>query len=166
MFSILPFKRKKVNKAPEDTQHVIAYGIVHKCLKIQSKWAAYMQRKSEQLSSHGKKYLLVLFCFLAGGASIYTIADNLSSSKKKAFTIPALSIPVHIGKAGEERKYPTIIITKAQIDKIRRFQRYMDSLDQSTDGKRLRDSILLFRPGLMDSLRFIENLYQLQSPNQ
>jgi len=36
----------------------------------------------------------------------------------------------------------------------------MDSLARSPSGKILYDSIISQRPGLMDSVRFIENYYQ------
>ena len=45
------------------------------------------------------------------------------------------------------------------MEKITSFRKYMDSLGRSPTGKKMHDSIVLNRPGLLDSLTIIENYY-------
>ncbi|ULT38451.1 hypothetical protein KRR40_25400 [Niabella defluvii] len=51
-------------------------------------------------------------------------------------------------------------MSEAEYSRIKRFRVYMDSLARSPAGRTLYDSIIYHRPGLMDSVRFIENYYQ------
>lgn len=50
-------------------------------------------------------------------------------------------------------------MSKENYLKVHLFKEYMDSLARSATGKAVYDSILISRPGLMDSVRFIENNY-------
>ena len=51
-------------------------------------------------------------------------------------------------------------VSEAEYSRIKKFRMYMDSLARSPSGKILYKSITRHRPGLMDSVRFIENYYQ------
>ena len=166
MFSSLSYKRKKNKNLHSDAQDRIANGIVLKCMRIQSKWADYLQGKTERLSSRVKKYGLIGFCVLFGGFSLYLTINGFNKRSSKKFSVAPIIVPEHTGKAGEQNTRATIIITKKEFQKIERFRHYMDSLGQSVAGREVRNSILRFRPGLMDSIRLIQNLYQLQTSNK
>lgn len=160
----LSFKHKRPqNKQIENNSHdTIANNIAQKCIKFQEQSATYMQRKSERLSDQAKKFVLVLFFLLSCGYCLYLISEGFFNSKSKTFSIAPIKIPEHLSKAGDKNK-GTVIVSKAEYERIHRFKLYMDSLARNASDKRLYESILSRRPGLMDSIRVIENLYQLQS---
>lgn len=62
----------------------------------------------------------------------------------------------------DEKIRATSIVAKEEYEKIQRFRQYMDSLERSPSGKKLYNSILINRPGLLDSIILIENIYQSQ----
>ncbi|WP_162944812.1 hypothetical protein [Flavisolibacter nicotianae] len=74
-----------------------------------------------------------------------------------------IRVPVHATQSGEENTWSPLLITKMEVERIERFRRYMDSLGESPTGRKHRDSLLALSHGLMDSLRMIETLYQLQT---
>lgn len=160
----LSFKHKSSQKQQiENTaQDRIATSIVHKCIKVQEQCGTFMQHQTERLSGRVKKFMIVIFFLLSGGYSLYLIAESLISHKSKPLSIAPIKVPEHTGKSGNENTKAPVIVSKAEYEKIRRFRFYMDSLARSPSGKKVYDSILNQRPGLMDSVLFIENIYQLQ----
>jgi hypothetical protein len=56
-----------------------------------------------------------------------------------------------------------MIVSKADYQGIIRFRGYMDSLTRSPAGKAAYDSIIFSRPGLLDSIRILEKIYQSQT---
>lgn len=163
MFLSFKHKRSQKDHIENDAQDKIAIGIVNKTIKIQEQCAIFMQLQIERLSGRVKKFLLVMFFLLSGGYSLYLIAESLISHKSKSFSISPIKIPQHTGKADDENIQPFIMVTTEEYGNIQNFRHYMDSLTQPTKGKRIHDSILKSRPELMDSILFIENIYQLQS---
>jgi hypothetical protein len=57
-------------------------------------------------------------------------------------------------------------ISKEEFQRIENFKSYLDSLAKTNAGKRIFDSIIANRPGLIDSLSIVENLYQTQTTNK
>jgi hypothetical protein len=54
-------------------------------------------------------------------------------------------------------------IGKEEFQRIENFKIYLDSLVESKAGKRIYDSVIAHRPGLIDSLSILENVYQSQT---
>jgi hypothetical protein len=156
-------KREQGQASQHAFQDRMAVAFVRKCIQAQLKWANYMQRRSDKLSASAKKYCLVLCCLLSVGCSLYLILKNFSSSNDKALMVAPINVPLHSTNAGDHNTYSPLLITKAEFQRIERFRRYMDSLNSSVSGKRVRDSILLSRPQLMDSIQVLERLFQLQN---
>jgi hypothetical protein len=163
MFLSFRHKRPQKPHIDSDAQDKIVNSIVHMCIKEQQRCSIFMQRQTQRLSLRIKKFLLVMFLLLSSGYSFYLIAENLISYKSKAFFIEPIKIPKHTCKSGNENIQPDIAVTTEEYLNMQRFQHCMDSLGQTPSGKKVKDSILLSRPGLMDSIHFIENIYLLQS---
>ncbi|ULT42924.1 hypothetical protein KRR40_05095 [Niabella defluvii] len=89
---------------------------------------------------------------LSGGERFYGQKDN-------SITITPIKKPKHATETGET-KTDAAEVSEAEYSRIKNFRVYMDSLARSPSGKALYDSINNHRPGLMDSVRFIENYYQ------
>ncbi len=107
------------------------------------------------------KALLILFCLSAGGDSIYLTVNAITGPEKqqKSFKVDQVDVPKHFDETGDE------IMTDAYVDeetfyKIQGFKKYMDSLKQNKGNQ--YDSILQARPGLMDSVQVLEEIYYSQ----
>lgn len=157
-------KRKTQSSLKGNTaQERLANNMVAACIRFQQRWADFMQLYTERLSRNGKLILLSSFCLIAGSLSIYFIASSLMSRKASSFTIIHHKKSTYAIKSGDENTKVLMIVSKPEYEKIQRFRLYMDSLARSPSCKQFYDSILSHRPGLMDSILLIENIYQSQS---
>lgn len=122
---------------------------------IKVTWARRMDRMTRGLSSSKLKGLLLLFCLIAMGTSIY---NGLS----KRHRIPGMLGSVKRSRLVRVDVYDTIASTGEQViyGRISRFSHYIDDLQTTADGKRRYDSIIMQRPGLLDSLRLFQSLYE------
>lgn len=156
--------KKKLNPAASnDAQDKIAKSIVNRCLQWQRRWADWMQDKTESLSGKGKVIVLLLFSLVVGGYSIYLITVSVFGEQNYALSVTSIKTPQYLSRSGGERLTAASGINKKDYRKVHRFKEYMDSLARSPTGKPIYDSILISRPGLMDSVAFIENSYQSQT---
>lgn len=161
---LLSFRKKKIHDTVKANaaQEKIANHIVSVCFRFQKKWAELMQRYTERLSRNGKLIMFFLFCLIGGSLSLYLIGSSTMPGSASSFTITHFKATPFAGKSGDENTKASIEVTKAEYEKIQRFRLYMDSLARSPSGNKVYDSILKHRPGLMDSVLFIENIYQPQ----
>lgn len=162
MLSLL--RKKKVHDAVKEnaTQERTANRIVSACILFQKKWADRMQCYTESLSGNGKLIMFSLICLLGGSLSLYWIVSSITH-QPVSFTITQFKAVPFARKSGDENTKAVIIVTKADYKKMQHFRYYMDSLFGSASGKKTYDSILQQRPGLMDSIVLLENIYHLQS---
>lgn len=128
---------------------------------LQNRWATWMNRHTQTFSRNTWKLLLVLFVLTAGGYSIYLTIDAFFNANGKSISIIPIKKPAHINETGDAAA-TTPSITDAGYSHIKNFRLYMDSLARSPSGKIIYDSIIMYRPGLMDSIRMIEKYYQQQ----
>jgi hypothetical protein len=149
---ILRNKPQKENKAGSDkAANWLASGIT----KAQGYWANGMDRLFNKLSAGRKKVILISTCVVMALYSTAVIAFSFNRTTvlltKPTAAIQPLSIikPANPGPTG----------IPAYISRIEAYKKYLDSLGQTLDGCRTRDSILQRRPGLLDSLRQIEMIY-------
>jgi hypothetical protein len=132
-------------------------------LRLQYKCAHWLERKTAHLSR--KNWIMILFSFtvFTGGCSIYLIVNSLWGNRTKNITITPITKPTN---AVEEKTIQlNAIINTTEFEKIVRFRRYMDSLGRSPTGKKLHDSIVHYRPGLLDSISIVEHYYHSQFKN-
>jgi hypothetical protein len=134
-------------------------------LRFQHKCAHWLERKTAYLSR--KSWIIILFCFtvFTGGCSIYLIVNSFSGNTTKSITVTPITKPTNAVPFKEKPMQLNVAISKTEFEKIVRFRRYMDSLGRSPTGKKLHDSILQFRPGLLDSITIIEHYYHSQFKN-
>jgi hypothetical protein len=154
-------KKQNIGKHYEMQDHFLK-SIVHTCIRWQSRWAFWMQRKAEKLSNKGKLIMLLVFVLLTGSYSLYLVGKSFSGNSKPSFSITSIKKPAHVQENGDKSKHTNAVISKSEYERIHRFKQYMDSLAHSSTGKVLYDSIVALRPGLMDSIQLIENIYQSQ----
>lgn len=122
-----------------------------------------MQCKTEGLSRKAKKRCLTLFCLFSVGCSLYLIIESFTRTSKQNLGVAPINVPMHSTQTGDEGTRSLLLMTKKEVEKIERFRHYLDSLGRSASGVKIRDSLLSLRHGLMDSMRVIEKLYELQT---
>jgi len=138
----------------------IAQLIAQKFMRVQRKLSDEMQKKAEHLSVTGKKMCLIIFSLIGIGISIYIITGNIFyKSTLPHFFLSPIPISKHVL---ENANRNSVIIPKAEFNKIENFKKYIDSLSKSTSGINIKDSILKSRPLLMDSVNQLVELYQLE----
>ena len=108
------------------------------------------------------KLILIGFCFCAGGYSLYLIINSVIShdKKQKAFEVQQVDVPKHLNKSGDECVVVEPMVDEVTWQQIKDFRHYMDSLKQNKKVE--YDSILQARPGLMDSVQMLEQIYLSQ----
>jgi hypothetical protein len=157
-------KRKKTGTTETvESNDKILRQMVNTCLRLQTGWALWMGRRTERLSRKTLFLLLLTFTALAGGYCIYLIGQSFMGNQANAISITPIRKPGHVLQAGDVASQPDMIVSKTDYQGIIRFRGYMDSLTRSPAGKAAYDSIVLSRPGLLDSIRFIEEIYQSQT---
>ena len=154
------FKKRK----GEDKEHLLKDRLANRIagflLSAQSRFAVFMGLKTSSMSTKTKWLSLTVFCVAFGGLSIYAFVEVFEDNRK-AIKPSQVSVPKHYDGAGPKiKEHP---VSEKDIKRINRFKKYMDSLHLSLGGKRVYDSILKTRPGLMDSIHAIEKIYYSQS---
>jgi hypothetical protein len=134
-------------------------------LRLQYKCAHWLERKTAHLSR--KSWIVILFCFIVftGGCSIYLIVNSLSGTVVSDITVNQISKPTNTVSFEEAPMQLNATISKTEFEKMVRFRRYIDSLGRSPTGKKRYDSILQYRPGLLDSISIVEQYYHSQFKN-
>ena len=151
---------KRKYPAVAETRQKVAGRIALWMAKLQTAFATYMDRKINPLPVKQKRWLLFGFCFLL---SLYCLSLLLApfTTERKKVTIKVE--PIQFAKPQQkEKQHSAVFIPKEQYNRIHAFKLYLDSLAESKTGRRLYDSIVGSRPGLMDSLKMIEAYYQIQ----
>ena len=159
------FKKKKKELQSEEKTTMsdkVAGKIAGVGIKAQRLFAEKMNKLFMKTDYKRLKLILISFCFSAGGYSIYLIADSVFSPerKQKSFEIQQMDIPKHFNKTGDETLMPEATIDEQTYLQIQDFRKYMDSLKLNRTKE--YDSILQARPGLMDSVQVLEQIYLSQ----
>lgn len=159
------FKKKKKEVQSDDKTTVsdkVAGKIAGVGIKAQQLFAEKMNRIFMKTDFKRLKLLLIFFCVSAGGYSIYLIVNSVFSPerKQKVLEIQQMDIPKHFNKSGDETIIPEATIDEQTYLQIQDFRKYMDSLKLNRTNE--YDSILQARPGLMDSVQVLEQIYLSQ----
>jgi hypothetical protein len=133
-------------------------------LKIQSRFSDFMNASTKNIPAKNIKIILIAFCLFGGGFSIYLIGEAILKPDKeqKEYKIDQVNVPKYYDRNGNEELEADQYVDQETYQRIEAFERYMDSLAQNTTGRTIHDSILIVRPGLMDSLKMLKEIYQSQ----
>jgi hypothetical protein len=159
LFSRLPEKRAQVPDYSSLTGRLI---------RAQRRLADYLNGKAQQIPTRRQQWYLAVFCLQLGGASLYLIVDALwlTPHTRSIITVEHLSRPAHIRSPPPEPFASGDENTPPELGRIRQFRQYLDSLRQSPAGMQHYESLVQDRPGLLDSLALLEQLYpSLQNPH-
>ena len=153
----LLFKRKEKN--PASKPNMVSRRIHTGYKYLQGGWAGWMKKRTRNFSHRTWIIVLVFFILSGSTCSIYIATKAFLMNKGNSIMITPIKKPRRVMETGEE-KITGPEISQAEYNRIKQFRIYMDSLVRSPSGKIHYDSITSLRPGLMDSVRLIENYYQ------
>lgn len=158
-------KRKNTGASGETVTGKASTGIAKLIGGMQNRFAEALNKKTAKLTQRGKVILLIVFCIVFGGGSVYIMIDGLRSSNSSSQILKpgVVRVPKHVDKTGEGAPSIKAYITSDDMRRIKRFRRFMDSLKSTRQGLLIHDSIMKARPGLMDSLQEVERLYGVDS---
>jgi hypothetical protein len=156
---------KKRERKSSDTidQPAIIRNVTDKVITVQHKIADRLNERAATWQPERIKVALILFCLLFGITSLTIMVKAIWTVKPdNSVVIKHVKIPVYIGHTQDEVAIPDHFISKKEYNRLEQFRIYMDSLDGSTNGIKIKDSILSQRPKLLDSLAMVEQLYNKQ----
>ena len=149
---------KQKKEAPKNGLLILGLFSLYKWL--QKAWAKWMSNKTKSISKRALTIALVIFVSLTSSYCIYLGLHAITGkSKGNAFTVTSIKRPRHLTESGAMES-PLPPVSKQEYRRIQNFRLYMDSLARSPTGRNIYDSIIATRPGLMDSVRYIEKKYQ------
>ena len=114
----------------------VATKIVNLLLKVQVKFSKVMSSFIKKFSVKKLKVLLVVFCLLGGGSSIYLIAEAFIKGEHSALKIEKIKFPEFYDQDSDLQTGKTI--DPKSYEALQSFRKYIDSVQKV----RLRDSIL------------------------
>ena len=130
-------------------------------IRIQSGFALIMNKQFSGLPTKKIKVFLVLFCFGSGGWSLYYMGSAFFGNHKKSILkTDHVQIPEHYDRSGEEAVHQGNLIDEFTWRDLHAFKNYIDSL--KANRPKQYDSINRERPGLVDSLAALEEIYYSQ----
>jgi hypothetical protein len=159
------YRRKQQDKETGDkvtASDRVAEKIAAAAIKLQQLFAEKMNRLFMKTDFKRLKIILILFCICTGGYSIYLIANSVISADRKqnSFEVQQMDVPKYFDKTGDENLIPEAYVDEETYHQVKQFRNYMDSLKQKRRNE--YDSILQARPGLMDSVQMLEQIYLSQ----
>ena len=140
--------RKHNPETKTSTTDKAAGWIANAILKLQGKFADKLDMASASWKRKQQWIFLYMICVVFGGLSTVCVIQSFDKSKKGLSKPAAIKVPRNIYK---ER---SVKITENEFKKVQAFKR---SLDSASKKKLLEE-----RPGLMDSLEMVEQLYYSQ----
>lgn len=141
--------RKRKKKAKENPlQDKVAGSIAGGLICLQTKFSNLMSKLFMNMKAKRIKMWLVMFCIISGGLSIYFFISALIAKPKATIKIDKVKMPQHVDQSGVEIK--VIPVPDEVFQDIQDYKKYMDSLGEP------------IRPGLLDSIKIIEEIYVQQ----
>ncbi|CAA9197273.1 hypothetical protein FLA105534_01551 [Flavobacterium bizetiae] len=123
-------------------------------------WAREMNRITSGLSREKLIAFLLVFTGFSSAISLSILYRGLVSGTSPVVSMERISVQVHLHERRIKRASKSFFISPREYKSITGARQYLDSLKGSAEGKKTYDSIILGRPGFLDSLFFIENYYK------
>jgi len=160
---MLLFKKRNGKTDEHPLRDKAARVIAKFLLRMQTKFSEFMNANAKNIPLKRLKIFLAAFCLFGGGFSIYLIAEAIfKKDKQPLIKIDKVNVPKYYDQRGSDELQTGQYVDEETFKGIQSFERYMDSLKQSESGRTLHDSILIARPGLMDSIRMLKEIHNSQ----
>jgi hypothetical protein len=126
--------------------------------KVQAGWAQSMERLTAGMNRKG--WIIAMLCLILciGGYSSYLIIHAFTGQPSVPLKNAQIKKPEYSNRTGEPKAIAKI--TEAEYERIVKFHKYMDSLAAEPSGNATYKNIMAQRPGLLDSIKQVEQYYQ------
>ncbi|MFH7012414.1 hypothetical protein ACHRV5_11105 [Flavobacterium sp. FlaQc-52] len=154
-------KKSESNNLGKSAKNTLWQAFDKANLKLQHRCANWLERKTSHFTP--LHWMAILFCFIlvAGSCSIYLMVKSITGDSDKNISVTPIVKPTNLAPLKKPTELNTIL-SKTEFEKMIRFRSYIESMERDSATKATYDSIVAYRPGLLDSLRLIEHYYQLQ----
>lgn len=126
---------------------------------LKDTWAKKMSSITSDLSKKSLVLLLVVFVVFTSSICFSIVYKAIVLDSSTVIKNEVVFKPAQINsKRTDDLK--SFSVSPTEYKRIIHWSLYLDSLKESSWGKKTYDSIMLCRPSLMDSLVFIENYYK------
>lgn len=153
-------KSDKSSKTPlqEERKNLLKEKVNKGYQRVQSGWVQWMLRRTVGISPNKMRWILASFVLVIGSYCAWLTYAGITGKTATFFSVTPIKTPSH---ATTTDSLVTAMpkLSDNEYQRIRKFRGYMDSLAGSQTGKRRYDSIIRDRPGLMDSIHYIEKYY-------
>lgn len=147
----------KTNKEVQGGQHKIAAAIAKALHQLQFTWAAFMNRKFARLGKKGQVTALIMILAMGTLSSLWSFKGLYHDHTPSVSKPGPIRHPVIIDYSPSSTVKP--MISREEMAQLQRYRLIMDSLARSPSGRYQYDSIMAAHPGMMDTIRDIEQLY-------
>lgn len=154
------FNRKKKSHRLSPVASLF-YRINSRVQSKQHQLADWMQRKTRHWKAKQQRCFLFILCLLMGGTSTYRLLvlfDNRVATSTPIAKQQQLPLPVILPE-------PLAYSAPSDTSVFSRFRNYLDSLLETSEGRKVYKDFLKKRPGFMDSLAFAEKTLKQSFPN-
>ena len=151
--------KKHSNKTDNHINDKAANAIANGILKLQQVFVNGMKRWTGKWEQKQQRIFLVMVCAVFGGLSCYYAVKPFT---EKVTVIDAIKPQVIISTRQAYKKRGKVTITIEEFKQVQVFKLQLVNLQKTPVGKKKVDSLLQQRPGLMDSLQWVEQIYYSQ----
>lgn len=140
-------KKKILKEIPSLTERIL--------LRLNQRllgFSGYLQMKTNPYSKSKKKWILFLFCGVFVTVSSLLIIGSLKRKYVNSYSVTPIKIIPLI-----KNRIFSPGISDMEFKKIHKYKMYLDSLSLAT-----KDSLLIKRPNLEDTINYLEAIYQQQ----
>jgi hypothetical protein len=147
------FKGKKNKISKENPAHdKLAAKVASFIIKVQTNFSNFMNKRLSGLPAKKLKTILFLFCLFWGGLSGYFIAHAVFGSKQPSIKVDHVKVLQHINQPDDPQVEGEV--DEDTYQQIQEYKKYMDSIHQA------------IRPGLLDSMQVLEQIYLQNKKNE
>ena len=150
---------RKSNKKESGLSDKAAGWVASGILKTQQKFANALGKISASWKTKQQWIFLYMVCLVFGGLSTIAIIKPFNKKPRNNLSKPAAIKTVR--SIPDEKAY-TVRITDNEIQHVHAFKHTLDSISKTAEGMIKVKNLLASRPGLMDSLEMVEQLYYSQ----
>lgn len=128
---------------------------------VLKQFAAFLQAKTAGYPAHKKKAFLCFFCLAFATASGWIAYNSIQERPLSTLRVAPLHFVPLVN--GDEPSHPPPL---KELQRVHQFKLYLDSLSASEQGQALRDSLLRGRPHLIDTLNYLEEIFNNEQKNK
>lgn len=164
----MPLIKVKQHQLPEPEARGItdkaAYTIARPILAGQRQVARILSKRFRSLSGPAKRGTLLLLGFLFADACLWVLGQATRPQQRKMPLAAVGQLLPALPQPGRERTDHNPALFYQGQQHLQQLTDRVNAYTRTAEGRRRYDSLLRARPGLQDSIRFLQQFYRPHSP--